>query len=401
MEQLGIYENKSKRPLAFESRPIDLDDFYGQEEAMKIIKKMLDKKELVNLIIFGPPGTGKTTISKIIAKKLGYNFEYLNAINSGVANVKETSNRAKAHNQMTGEKTILLFDEIHRFNKAQQDSLLQDLEDGNLILIGSTTENPYYNLNRAIISRCVVLEFKKLSDEDIEKIVLSVAKKNDIEIDKNALKYILSISQGDARYALNILELIAKTDLETVKNGINIKKEYDTGAKYDRISAMIKSIRGSDPDAAVYWLSSLLVGGEDLMYIARRLVISASEDIGLANPTALNLAVSAMNAVEKIGMPEARIILAECAIYLATSPKSNTAYNAVNKAMQIIYDNGVQDIPFHLTKQGASKYLYPHNYNNNYVKQNYMNKYLNLYVYGNNKYESKIKEYWKKIKGEQ
>ncbi len=185
-----------------------------------------------------------------------------------------------------------------------------------------------------------------------------------------------------------------------VKNGINIKKEYDTEAKYDRISAMIKSIRGSDADSAVYWLSSLLVGGEDIMYIARRLVISASEDIGLANPQALILAVSAMNAVEKIGMPEARIILSECVIYLASSPKSNSSYNAVNMAMQNILDNGVQEVPFHLTKNGKNKYLYPHSYDKNYIKQLYMKKYIKFYNSGDNKYENITKEYWNKIKGE-
>lgn len=398
MEQLGIYDFKNDPPLAFKSRPKTLDDFFGQEKTLEIIRKMIEKKELVNMIIYGPSGVGKTTISKLIADKLGYNFEYLNAVKVGTTAIKEVSKRAEEYRRLTGEKTILLFDEIHRFNKAQQDSLLQDLEDGNLILIGSTTENPYYTLNKAILSRSIVIEFKKLKNIDIKKIVLNVVEKNNIEIDDEILEYIISVASGDARYAINILELILKTDLNTVKNSIEIQQRYDEGDKYDRISAMIKSIRGSDPDASVYWLGSMLVGGEDISYIARRLVISASEDIGLANPMALNIAVSAMNAVEKIGMPEARIILSECVIYLALSPKSNSSYNAINSVIDEINTKGVQDVPIHLTKIGKNKYRYPHNYDNHYVSQEYMNKKIKFYKESNNKFEQKTKEYWEKIK---
>lgn len=398
MEQLGIHSNFSKEPLAYLSRPQSLEDFVGQGKAVGIIKKMIQKKEIVNIIIYGPPGTGKTTISKIIAKELGYNFQYLNAINSGVSNVKEVSQNAKTTFNLTGEKTILLFDEIHRFNRMQQDSLLQDLEDGSLILIGSTTENPYYSLNKALISRCIVIEFKKLSDEDIAVLVKRIANKNNILIDDDILKYIYSVADGDARLAINILDLISKTDLETVKSGINIKERYDDSNKYDRISAMIKSIRGSDVDSAIYWMSSMLVAGEDPMYIARRLVISASEDIGLANPNALNVAVSAMLAVEKIGMPEARIMLSECIAYLALSPKSNSTYLAVDKAIDIINQEGVQDVPLHLTKKGASLYKYPHNFEDSYIHQEYMNKKLKIYEAKSNKIESALNEAWKKIR---
>lgn len=399
MEQLTFFSSENKSPLSNLSRPDSIDEFFGQENEVKIIKKMIEKKQLVNMIIFGPTGSGKTTISKIIAKSFDYNFEYLNAIKSGVQDIKEISRRAKSIFNMSGKKTILLFDEIHSFNKSQQDSLLEDLEDGNIILIGSTTENPYYRLNKAIISRCVVLEFKKLSDEALVNIIDNVCLKNNIKIDENIKKYILEVCDGDARSAINILDLIEKTDLETVKNGIKIGSRYGKSDKYDMISAMIKSIRGSDENAGVYWLSAMLTSNEDPMYIARRLVISAAEDIGLANPNAIVVANACMQAVDKIGMPEARIILSECLIYLCLSPKSNSAYNAVNSAFSDIEQNGIQEVPFHLTKRGASKYLYPHDYKNHYIKQKYMEKEMKLYNFGLNKTEQKMKEYIEKIKG--
>ena len=400
MEQLGIYDNEEKEILSNQYRPLSIDDFFGQDEAIKIIKKMLDKKELVNLIIYGPSGSGKTTISKIIAKELGYYFEYVNATNTGIARIKELSKISKDNYNTTGKKTLLLLDEIHRFNKLQQDSLLEDIEIGKLILVSTTTENPYYSLNKAIISRCIVIKFDKLSDNNIVNIINNVAKKSNIKLDDEIINYILSVCSGDARVALNILDLIIKTDLETVKSGINIAEKYSASDKYDRISAMIKSIRGSDVDATVYWLASLLNSGEDVSYIARRLVISASEDIGLANPNAMNIASSALIAVEKIGMPEARIILSNCAIYLALSPKSNSSYNAINKAILDIQENGTMDIPIHLKPIGKDKYLYPHNYKNNYVKQKYLSKNKVFYNPSNNKNERAFNDYWEKIKKE-
>lgn len=398
MEQLGLYNINDKKPLAHRVRPTKLEDFIGQKKAIRIIQKMIEKKELVNLLIYGPTGSGKTTLSKIIAQMLDYNFEYLNAINTGVARVKEVSDRAKNNYNLTGKRTILLFDEIHRFNKAQQDSLLQDIEEGSIILIGSTTENPYYSLNRAIISRCVVIHFEKLSDDEILKIVRKVSEKYNIEIDSDIEKYILSICDGDARTALNVLELIDKTDLETVKEGINVRQRYDTEDKYNRISALIKSIRGSDVDSSLYWLASMIDGGEDIEYIARRLVISASEDIGLANVNALNVATSTMLSIEKIGLPEARIILAECVVYLALSPKSNSSYLGINKALEDIRVNGVQNVPIHLTKVGKNKYLYPHDYKNHYVAQKYMEKEEKYYEFSDNKFEKNMKDVWEKIK---
>lgn len=400
MDQLGIFHNEEIKPLAYRARPTKLEDFVGQTFSIRIIQKMIEKKKLVNMLIYGPSGCGKTTLSKIIAKEMNYNFEYLNAIKCGVSSIKEVSKRAKDYMAATGKKTILLFDEIHRFNKAQQDSLLQDIEEGEIILIGATTENPYYTLNKAIISRCIVLKFEKLKDEDIRKILKEVCDKFSINIDEEVTKYILSIADGDARTALNVLELIEQTDLEMVKNGINIQQRYDASDKYDRISALIKSIRGSDENAAVYWLATMLDAGEDIKYIARRLVISASEDVGLANVQALNVAVSTMKAIEEIGMPEARIILAECVIYLALSPKSNSAYKAINKALEHIRENGVQKVPVHLTKLGSNKYIYPHDYTNHYIKQKYMEKYIKFYNSADNKFEKKLKDFWDKIKEE-
>ncbi|WP_068268471.1 replication-associated recombination protein A [Caviibacter abscessus] len=392
MEQLGFFSSEKNKPLAYKYRPKVFADFIGQEKAISVLKKLIENNEMINTIIFGPPGVGKTTFAKLIANQIDYNFEYLNAIKSGVSDIKEISRKAKEELLLTGKKTILLFDEIHKFNKSQQDSLLQDLEDGNIILIGSTTENPYYSLNKAIISRCLVVEFKKLSKENIENIIKRIAKLENINIDDEIMEYIHSVCAGDARSAINILEVLAKTDIDAVKQGLTIARAYDDSDKYDRISAMIKSIRGSDENSAVYWLSSMLIDGEDPMYIARRLVISASEDIGLANPNALKLAVAAMQAVEKIGMPECRIILSQCAIYLALSPKSNSAYLAVNKAFENINTEGVQKVPFHLTKAGATKYKYPHDYENHYVNQKYMEKEIKLYEPCNNKIEKALKE---------
>lgn len=392
MEQLGFLSNNTSKPLAYKYRPKVFTDFIGQEKAVEIVKKLIDKNEMVNLIIFGVPGVGKTTFAKLIASNLDYNFEYLNAIKSGVSDIKELSKRARENLALTGKKTILLFDEIHRFNKAQQDSLLLDLEDGNIILIGSTTENPYYTLNKAIISRCLVIEFKKLSKANIETIIKRIAEQENIEINDEILEYIHSVCNGDARSAINILEILSKTSIDAIKQGLSVSRSYDDSDKYDRISALIKSVRGSDENSAIYWLSSMLIDGEDPMYIARRLVILASEDIGLANPNALKLAVAAMNAVEKIGMPEARIILSECAIYLALSPKSNSAYLAVNKAFATINENEVQKVPYHLTKEGASKYKYPHDYPNHYVAQKYMEKEIKFYEACDNKIERALKE---------
>lgn len=398
VDNMNLY-TYDKIPLAIKYRPKKIEDFYGQEHIKKIIINMLEKNKMISLIFYGPSGIGKTTLAKIIAENLGYNYEYLNAIKASKTDIISISEKAKN----STNKTILFFDEIHRFNKLQQDSLLEDLENGNIILIGATTENPYYSINKALISRVLLLEFKKLSKEDILKILKKITFEENYNYKDEILEYLADISNGDARYAINILETLKEADLlngdlEEISNVLNRRIYAD---KYDAISAMIKSIRGSDPDASIYWMAKLLIGGEDPMYIARRLVISASEDIGLANINAINVANSCMQAVKEIGMPEARIILSECIIYLALSPKSNSAYMAINKAIDEINQNTILDVPFHLRKIGKDKYLYPHDYENNYVKQKYMDIEKKFYYPGNNKFEKNMKEIWKEIKKEE
>lgn len=385
-------------PLASKYRPKNFEDFYGQEKVVKLIKKQLDNKKFISSIFYGPSGTGKTTLAKIIANSLGYDYYYLNAIKSSKSDVVDILEKVKN----STNKTILFFDEIHRFNKLQQDTFLEDLENGNIILIGATTESPFYTLNKALLSRVLLFEFHEIKQSDIFKVLKKVSQGEKIDLTDDILEYISYISDGDVRSAINMLEVLKNSGFENLSldeiSELFGKKVF--AEKYDTISAMIKSVRGSDPDSAVYWMSKLLIGGEDIMYIARRLVILASEDIGLANVNALNVAVSCMNAVKEIGMPEARIILSECIIYLALSPKSNSVYLAVNKAFEEIEKNGSQDIPFHLTTRGRDKYIYPHDYTNHYIKQKYMNKELKLYNFSDNKFENNLKEFWRKIKKE-
>ena len=399
-----VYEDK--KPLAVRYRPKNLDDFYGQKRLVGengILRKIIERGNFMNAIFWGAPGTGKTTLAEIIADKMNYHYEYLNAIKASVTDIKNISDKAHSSFHTNGQQTLLFLDEIHRFNKLQQDSLLEDLENGNIILIGATTENPYYNLNNALLSRCMAFEFKKLSEDDLLKILKNINEKETFGLSDDILGYISEIIEGDARQAINILELITNVGvefmLEEVKEILNTKKSYHrTEDKYNTISAMIKSIRGSDPDAAVYWMAKMLSGGEDILYIARRLVILASEDIGLANPQALPVTVAGLNAIKEIGMPEARIILSEVAIYLAISPKSNSAYNAINLALKHIENEKIQEVPVHLTKVGAKDYKYPHNYENHYVDQIYMNEKIKFYEHGENKFEKAADEWLKKIK---
>ena len=367
------------------------------------MRKIIERVNFMNAIFWGAPGTGKTTLAEIISNKMNYHYEYLNAIKASVTDIKEISKKAANRVHTNGQQTLLFLDEIHRFNKLQQDSLLQDLENGNIILIGATTENPYYSLNSALLSRCLAFEFKKLSENDLLEILKNINEKEDFGISDDILEYISEIIEGDARQAINILELITNVGvnftLEEVKEVLNTKKSYHkTEDKYNTVSAMIKSIRGSDPDAAVYWMAKMLSGGEDILYIARRLVILASEDIGLANPQALPIAVAGLNAIKEIGMPEARIILSEVAIYLAISPKSNSVYNAINSALSHVENEKIQNVPVHLTKVGAKDYKYPHNYENHYVEQIYMNEKIKFYEYGKNKFEKAAEEWLRKIK---
>ena len=408
---MNLFENQNqdKKPLAYRYRPKTLEEFAGQKNIVGdkgVLKKILIKSRFMNSIFWGPSGTGKTTLAEIVAEQLNYYYEYLNATKASVNDIKEIAEKAKKRFSIEGKQTILFFDEIHRFNKLQQDSLLHDIAIGNIILIGATTENPYFNLNNALLSRCLMFEFKKLDKEDIFGILKRIREKEEIELSDDVLNYISDIVEGDARQAINFLELLSNLEdvnlsVDEVRQIIQTRKSYDrVEDKYDTISAMIKSIRGSDPDAAVYWVAKMLSGGEDPLYLARRLVILASEDIGLANANALPVAVAGMQAAKDIGMPEVRIILAEVAVYLALSPKSNSAYMAIDKAISEIENNSIQEVPKHLTKLGAKDYKYPHAYKGNFVKQDYMKIKIKFYEYGENKFEIAANERLKKLWGE-
>ena len=391
-------------PLASRLRPTTLDEVVGQQHIIgkdKLLYRAIKADKLGSLIFYGPPGTGKTTLAKVIANTTSAEFQQINATIAGKKDMEEVVNKAKDNLGMFGKKTILFVDEIHRFNKGQQDYLLPFVEDGTLILIGATTENPYFEVNGALISRSSVFELKPLSKDDI-KVVLRRAVYDNIkgmgsyraEIDEEALEFLADIAGGDARNALNAVELGILTTERSEDGKIHITLDvaqeciqkrvvrYDkTGDNhYDTISAFIKSLRGSDPDAAVYYLAKMLYAGEDIKFIARRLMISAAEDVGNADPNALTVAVSASQAVERIGMPEARIILAQAASYIASAPKSNAAYVAIDAALENVRSVKTT-VPVHLQDahyKGAAKlghgigYKYAHDYPEHYVKQQYL-----------------------------
>lgn len=420
---------KTQAPLAVRMRPETLEEFFGQEHILgkgKLLYRCIEADKISSLILYGPPGTGKTTLAKVISNKSKSVFKQLNAVTSGIKDIREVIEKSKENLGMYNKRTILFIDEIHRFNKSQQDALLPAVEEGVVILIGATTENPYFEVNSPLISRSRIFQFKKLNNEDI-KIIIKNAINNkikglgnlDITIDDPALDHLSNISEGDARSALNALELAVLTtpqnkegriilNLEIIEECIQKRAVYydKKGDKhYDTISAFIKSIRGSNPDGALYWMAKMLAGGEDPKFIARRLVIAASEDIGNADPQALSIAVAAFKAVEIIGMPEARINLAQAVTYLASAPKSNASYVAIDKALEDIRKNRLGEVPLHLKdshysgakEMGHGKdYKYPHNYQENYVIQDYLPKEMeNIKYYKptENGYEKKIKEY--------
>ncbi|MDO4224681.1 MAG: replication-associated recombination protein A, partial [Bergeyella zoohelcum] len=395
----------------------------GQEHltgANGTIRKMIENDTLNSLIFWGPPGTGKTTLSEIISEQSGRKFFKLSAVSSGVKEVREVIDEAKKQNLFSGKSPILFIDEIHRFNKSQQDSLLHAVEKGWIILIGATTENPSFEVVSALLSRSQVYILKSLSYEKLEEladIALNQFNKNEktnfIIADKEAL---IQYSGGDARKLINSVELVLGQFKNSKKNEIknedvlSVLQEtmaiYDKNGEqhYDIISAFIKSIRGSDPNAAVYWLARMLVGGEDIKFIARRLLILAAEDIGLANPNALTIANNCFQAVNVIGNPEARIILSECAIYLAVSPKSNSAYSAINEAITFVKKTGNLPVPLHLRNAPTKlmkdldygkNYKYAHNFDGNFVEQEFLPQEFSgtqFYYPNNNSTEKKIKD---------
>ncbi len=417
-------------PLAERQRPTSLDTYIGQKHLVgkdAVLRKMIDSSVVSSIILWGPPGVGKTTLAKIIAKQLDRPFYILSAINSGVKDVREVIEKAKKTKFFNSPIPILFIDEIHRFSKSQQDSLLGAVEQGVFILIGATTENPSFEVISPLLSRCQVYVLKSLEKEDLRNLLDkalttdSVLKEKDIEIAEE--EALFRFSGGDARKLLNILELVINaqtgekikiTNDEVTKCLQENPSAYDKNGEihYDIISAFIKSIRGSDPDAAVYWLARMVEGGEDPKFIARRLVISASEDIGLANPNALLLANQCFDAINRVGWPEGRIILSQTTIYLATSPKSNSAYKAINEAQALVRQTGNLPVPLHLRNAPTKlmkelgygvKYKYSHDYENNFVEQDFLPQEIKkhrLYTPQKNAQEIKILErlkmLWKK-----
>ena len=388
-----------KAPLAERMRPQSLDDYVGQKHLIgkgSVLRKMIDSENIPSFILWGPPGVGKTTLAKIISKQLDIPFYTLSAVNSGVKDVREVIDKVKSTRFFNNHRPILFIDEIHRFSKSQQDSLLSAVENGTVTLIGATTENPSFEVIRPLLSRCQVYVLKSLDDSDLLEL-MNKALTNDIELKKRKVNIketaaLLRFAGGDARKLLNILELVIDADdsekVEITDAIVTDRLQenpaaYDKGGEmhYDIISAFIKSIRGSDPDGAIYWLARMVAGGEDPKFIARRLVISAAEDIGLANPNALLLANTCFDALTKIGWPEGRIILAETTVYLATSPKSNSAYMAIGNALAEVSESGNLPVPLHLrnapTKlmkdlEYGKDYKYAHNYEGNFVEQEFL-----------------------------
>ncbi len=414
-------------PLAERLRPKNLDEYIGQKHLVgknSVLRRMIEANNISSFILWGPPGVGKTTLARIISNQLDVPFYTLSAINAGVKDVREVIEQAKSKRFFNVRSPILFIDEIHRFSKAQQDSLLGAVENGTVTLIGATTENPSFEVIRPLLSRSQVYVLKSLEKKDLLEL-LDRAITTDIELRQKNISLketdaLLRFSGGDARKLLNILELVINAEeSETIEITDKIVTErlqenpsaYDKGGEmhYDIISAFIKSIRGSDPEAAIYWLARMVAGGEDPKFIARRLVISAAEDIGLANPNALLLANSCFDALQKIGWPEGRIILAQTTIYLASSAKSNSAYMAIDDALALVQETGDLPVPLHLRNAPTKlmkeldygkEYKYSHSFENNFVQQDYLPKELKgktIWTPQNNPLETKLKEYLNKL----
>ena len=390
-------------PMAERMRPTSIEEVFGQKHILsenKTLRKMIDKDKITSMVFFGPPGVGKSTVASIIAKKTKSEYIKLNAVLSNVSEIREAIKKAEK-NLTNSKKTILFIDEIHRFNKSQQDALLPAVENGTVILIGSTTQNPYFYLTNALLSRIMLFEFRNLEDSDIKEAILKAAidkrglGENDIAIEDSAVDLIVKYSHGDVRKALTYLEAaFFVTQIDETKEKLTITEDivkdvtskqtlnFDEDEHYNTISAFIKSVRGSDPNAAIYYLARMLESGEDPRYIARRLCILASEDIGLAEPKAMNIVSSLIGIVDFIGMPEGRIPLAEATIYLALCPKSNSAYKAIDSAIRDIRNGELYSIPNYLKdnhsasfdKKSEEEYKYPHDYPYHIVRQNYLEK---------------------------
>ena len=425
---------KKESPLASRLRPKTLEEVVGQQHIIgkdKLLYRAIKADKLSSIIFYGPPGTGKTTLAKVIANTTSANFTQINATVAGKKDMEEVVRQAKDNQGMYGKKTILFVDEIHRFNKGQQDYLLPFVEDGTLILIGATTENPYFEVNGALISRSSIFELKPLEKEDIRKLIMRALTGEErgmgsyhAIIDEDALEFLADICGGDARNALNAIELGVLTTERSEDGKIHITIDvvseciqkrvvrYDKGGDnhYDTISAFIKSMRGSDPDAAVFYLAKMLYAGEDVKFIARRIMICASEDVGNADPMAISVAVAAAQAVERVGMPEAQIILSQAVLYVATAPKSNSAVNAIMAANAAVRAHKTT-VPSHLQDahyKGSANlgrgtgYKYAHDYPNHYVEQQYLPeeiKDMQFYEPSDMGYEKEIQEHFRRIKG--